>query len=203
MLDFRKISLSSQMARVESGEIELADFDFHYAKYHLGRAGFLALEEMKVQAAGDPELLALIENPLPLGAALRVRNAPGLWDNVTFRPEPFDIDERLRTAINRHVRFVEMQQTVLIRADADEDGEYEVVMIGLMDERIVAAAFFYRDGLQWQQGNVNWNFNTQPVYEEIVNGAITLKPRRYKQLDVGGTTFRLSTRPEPALRAIP
>ena len=37
LLDFRSISLASQFRRVDTGEIDLRDFDFHYARHHLAR----------------------------------------------------------------------------------------------------------------------------------------------------------------------
>ena len=49
LLDFRKISLGSQLNRVDSGEIELREFDFWYARNHLARPGYLALEQMKIR----------------------------------------------------------------------------------------------------------------------------------------------------------
>jgi hypothetical protein len=50
VLDFRKLSMASQLARVEAGEIELREFDFLYARSHLARPGYLALTELKAQA---------------------------------------------------------------------------------------------------------------------------------------------------------
>lgn len=68
VLDFRRISLTSQLARVEAGEIELADFDFWYTHTTLARPGYMALEDIKTELADtQPQLLARIENPQPPG----------------------------------------------------------------------------------------------------------------------------------------
>ena len=66
VLDLRKISLNSQVQRVESGKVVIDDFDFWYARQSLARPGFLFMEAKKAEIGdSDPELLAKIESPAP------------------------------------------------------------------------------------------------------------------------------------------
>ena len=51
LLDFRKISLASQLRMVESGEKEWHAFDFWYTKHHLARPGYLAMQQIKQEIA--------------------------------------------------------------------------------------------------------------------------------------------------------
>ena len=92
ILDFRKISLKSQLNHVEAGEIELKEFDFWYTKENLARPGYLAMEEMKKQVGdSDPELLELISNPVNTWQAQIMRNNEDMWAEMLYRPEPFDV----------------------------------------------------------------------------------------------------------------
>ena len=47
VLDFRKLSAASQVARLEAGDVDVQEFDFRYLKFELGRPGYLALERIK------------------------------------------------------------------------------------------------------------------------------------------------------------
>ena len=49
LLDFRKMSVDSQLARLEAGEVEVEDFDIHYFKHNLAKPGYLALQQLKTQ----------------------------------------------------------------------------------------------------------------------------------------------------------
>ena len=64
LLDFRKLSLASQMARLERGDVTLDTFDFFYIRQELARPGYLAIEQLKASLGDDDaELLAKIESP--------------------------------------------------------------------------------------------------------------------------------------------
>ena len=124
LLDFRKVSLASQFARVERGEIALRDFDFHYAREQLARPAWLRLEALAEEyEASDPELTALIR-PVPPGA-------PGerIWESVTLRPEPFDVPEGLRAIAESEWYAGDRSTVVLIRIDMDGDGEAEYALL--------------------------------------------------------------------------
>ncbi|MXY54997.1 MAG: DUF4153 domain-containing protein, partial [Gammaproteobacteria bacterium] len=54
VLDFRAISTRSQLARVESGEIAAAQFDFRYAMRQLARPGHLAAQQLVAELGFDP-----------------------------------------------------------------------------------------------------------------------------------------------------
>ncbi len=56
LLDFRAISARSQLDRVESGKIDLAQFDFRYVARELARPGYLAAEQLRGEHAVDPRV---------------------------------------------------------------------------------------------------------------------------------------------------
>jgi hypothetical protein len=63
LLDFRKISVSSQLQRLETGQVMLEDFDVRYFRNQLARPGYLALEDLKERyAESHPEIVLKINN---------------------------------------------------------------------------------------------------------------------------------------------
>ena len=145
LLDFRKVSLASQFARVERGEIALRDFDFRYAREQLARPAWLRLEALAEEhETSDPELTALIR-PLPPGA-------PGerIWESVTLRPEPFDVPEGLRAIAEREWYTGDRSTVVLIRIDMDGDGEAEYALLN------AEAGGDYAWGTLFRQAGEEW-----------------------------------------------
>ena len=125
LLDFRSLSLGSQLKRVEDGAIELMDLDFAYVEEHLARPGWLRRTAlMETHGETDPALAEFIRNPIPSWADNR------LWDRLTLRPEPFDIPAGLRTAIARS-HPINMDGT-LVRVDLDADGRPEYALLFAM-----------------------------------------------------------------------
>ncbi len=212
VLDFRKISLQSQLDRVDSGEIELAEFDFWYARNHLARPAYLAMEDMKAEIGeSDAELLAMIDNPVPAIAAVPI-DTTALWDNMVYRPERFDVPAELRRTIELTSRVFGDADPVLIRVDPDEDGTDEYLLITVSDERISVPQFFHRNEDGWQSTYLAHDYpRTGENYRNrILNGEITLTEPRYKHVDIGGIELRpvsstpgSSSRPEPVRVAPP
>lgn len=191
LLDFRKISLESQLARVESGELALADFDFWYAKRHLARPGYLAMEKMKTDIGdSDPELLAMINEPVRRNRTLPVE-AEAFWAGTTYRPAPFDVPAGLKPLIERHAVYIE-GDPVLIRVDLDEDGTDEYVLLVVAEYGFTVSQFFYQTDGGWQSGFLNYRFpgNVSDFRERILGGEIRLTEPRFRNLDIGGTELR-------------
>lgn len=189
VLDFRKISLWSQMNRVESGQIELNEFDFWYTRNHLARPGYLAMEEMKEQLGdSDPALLELIENPVNQWEAQRMRDNKDMWATMIYRPEPFEVPESLRSFIDRKYFAGGNGEAVMLRLDLDGDGQYEYLLFHLQDHGIGAAQFYYQAGDGWRDGVLNhpaWRYRGEKVHEMIKNGEIEIVDPRFKHLQIG------------------
>jgi len=118
ILDFRKISLNSQLNRVDSGQIELEEFDFWYAKQHLARPGYLAMEEMKREVGdSDPDLLELISNPVNRWGAQRMRAVDEMWAEMLYRPEAFDVPRQLKGFIDKQYFGTTEGDPVMVQVD--------------------------------------------------------------------------------------
>ena len=192
LLDFRKISLASQLGRVESGEIALADFDFWYAREHLVRPGYLAKEEIKAEIGdSDPELLALIDQPKRLSVASRI-DTEQFWANASYRPEPFDVPAGLKRLIERDAFTIGGVETVLIRVDLDEDGTNEYVLLQFAEYGFSTSQFHYLDDDGWKTGYLNYQIqqygNNPPG--TVLDGEIRLTEPKYKNLSIGDLEFR-------------
>ncbi|MDH5499842.1 MAG: DUF4153 domain-containing protein [Gammaproteobacteria bacterium] len=195
LLDFRKISLASQLQRVESGGIELADFDFWYARQSLARPGYLALEQMKHQVGdSDPELLEKIQNPLPEWQARHRKPAQKFWEQVNYRPELFEVPEDLRQKISRS-QFDQGTdtQTLLIRTDLDRDGEPEFAMLQFSDSYLFNAQLFVLNQGGWEDSpmSIGDRFRSETI-EQLTKGEITTPAPRFSHLRVGDILLQVN-----------
>ena len=194
VLDFRKISLASQLRMVDSGETELRAFDFWYTKQHLGRPGYLAMEKMKHDiGTSDPELLARIENPVRLAFGASLANNEKMWTNMQYRPEPFEVPAALKPIMQIHRNAIGRIDPVVIRADLDDDGQDEYLLLVLHDFGIGFTQFYYLTDAGWQSGqlqNMAFLRGRDGTKELIESGEITIVEPRFKDIDIGGIVLR-------------
>lgn len=195
LLDFRKISLASQQGRVDSGEIELADFDFWYAKHHLARPAYLAMEAMKAEIGdSDPRLLAAIEDPQRRTAGPKSIDADELWRRMVYRPARFDLPvEVQRLIIESNTQFRFEFEPVLIATDLNEDGasEYVLLIVDPDAERLWSARFYHRVEGRWQKSFLAYlTPDKDALTAQLREGEIALRDPEYKDLSVGGVILR-------------
>ena len=156
LLDFRQISLASQQQRVDSGEIELSDFDFWYAREFLGRPAWLWMQGLIEQYEGaDPALAALIANPRPPWRQAAGGDSSAIWERMVYRPAPFDVPDGVRAEIDTLVESIPVlsgragtraDPALLVEVDLNGDAVMEYVFVA---ETFLARAFQRRDG-EWQ-----------------------------------------------------
>ena len=188
LLDFRKISLHSQQARLAAGEIELEAFDFFHTHHSLARPGYLALQDFKANAAaGKPALLAMIENPRPRAAAQLLQKRQELWDTMVFRPEGFDVPQAVKAMIEETRFSASSRESVLVEVDLDVDGQAEYAVIYLMDAQIFHAEYFYKEDTAWQRRPFNplRRGRQRSDLDTIKEAPITLQPSRFQDLVIG------------------
>ena len=195
VLDFRSISLTSQLARVEAGEIELREFDFHFAKHHLARPGFLEMQALIEEFKDfDPELVQSIREP--------VRRMPGktrldeIWDRIIYRPESFEAPGGLREAIWRSGPGYpdSYDECVLVRVHLDADGEPEYVLLAKERDydRVHAWRYsFDSDAWHSQKLVLHPDFpEGTDLAETLRNGEIEPVIPRFRNLRIGELNFR-------------
>lgn len=196
ILDFRKISLASQLNRVESGEIELREFDFWYTKTNLARPGYLAMEKMKQEIGDtDPELLGLINNPVNKWGAQRLRSAEEMWASMHYRPEPFDVPESLKAFISSQHFGNTDGESVMLQIDLDDDDQSEYLLFVLQEYGIAYSQFYYLTDDGWKNGVLShqgWMRGSDSMHEMIKNGDIEIVEPRFKHLEIDGVLLQPS-----------
>ncbi len=194
LMDFRKISLNSQLARVDSGEIQVEGFDFFYAHQHLARPGYLALERMKVDIGdSNPQLLEMIENPRQIRSAVAMENVDKFWGRMVYRPAPFEVPFALKAMIEQF-RFTNLPgESVMIEVDLDGDGQSEYALVQMSDWGVLRAMYFYRTGEGWRQGNLNYSWQHLPgedVVKSLKEGQIRSESPQFNDLRIGNVLLR-------------
>ena len=197
LLDFRKISLASQLARIESGEIQLKDFDFWYTERHLARPGHLAMEQFKKEIGdSDPDLLALIESPVNSRWSKSRMSTATMWSRMRYRPEPFEVPEDLKTLINSEYQHATQTDTVLVKMDLDGNGvEDYLLLTTYSQQRLGNSHFYYRKGDRWQSGfvQVTAGGKSTDIIDAVMEGEIRLVEPTFKDVEIGDIRIRAYT----------
>jgi len=194
VLDFRKISLNSQMARVKSGEIEIREFDFFYAKNELGRPGYLEMEKLEEEIGDtDPDLLRMIEKPTWRAQNTSQEARDKAWEDMVYRPAPFEVPARLKPLILDNALLTNAQDTMLFRIDLDGDGEFEYLRMSTHRWGLGYAQFYYKTDKGWKAGGLQ---TTEPekdrdaLQDQLREGQIELVEPRFKHVKIGNITFQ-------------
>ena len=199
LLDFRAISLASQFGRVESGEIDLRDFDFRYARERLARPGWLRLEALHAQyETTDPELVSRIRE------GSRTPRDTDMWDIVILRPEPFEVPASLREVAEREWSWNDDSTMVLLRVDMDADGRPEYAWLAGDAGRSWGTLYRQR-GDDWIRytldGTHGWDLD---IPEALRRGKVSPVEPELPDLEVGEIVFRpvrVDARPATDARA--
>jgi hypothetical protein len=194
LLDFRKISLSSQLTRVDSGEIPLEGFDFFYAHQFLARPGYLALEQMKADVGdSNPRLLEMIENPQPIRTAEGRQNIDKFWERMVFRPAPFEVPLELKAKIQQNALATYPGEVVIIEIDLNDDGQNEYAVVRTQRGGVIHALYFYLTDDGWQQGRLDvsgQDFMKTDVTKALKEGEIRLQRPQFDDLIVGDVVLK-------------
>jgi len=200
LLDLRKIALNSQFARLDSGETTLEDFDIRYISRHLGRPGYLALQELKTEISADhPELVTEIDNLYrPRDASNEPPDLETFTSQLVIWPAdaqlPYDFIEALHTRFSDLFdSWQNLQRHVLIEADLNDDGTAEYVFVEYMDSWGSAKLWRKTDGKWVENSNMlvtgNWSSD---VRKRVETGQITIVRPEWKQIRIGDLTLRVS-----------
>ena len=187
ILDFRSISLASQLARVEAGEVELMELDFAYVDENLARPGWLERTGLIAEnEESNPALAEYIRNPVPSWSDKRD------WERIALRPEPFEIPPGLRAAMGRsHPHHI---NATLVRMDLNDDGQPEYVLLfGAEDHRQIWGELYYREGTaEWRSTPVSSGHLSEGVdpVELLRNGDIRTVPAAFADLKIGEVVLR-------------
>jgi hypothetical protein len=189
VLDLRKMSLSSQLGRLEDGTTLPARFDVNYVRENLASPGYEALAQLK-ETATDRTLLANLE------LDHRYPDTPATADARRAKIERLT-DEQVPDALEEMLgspNFVIGQRTILTSADLDRNGSPEFVLLNFFGGHgIMARYFIERDG-EWRSGSLNMEYNPRidPINNEqlIGDADTTVVAPELNDVIVGKLRFR-------------
>ena len=190
-LDFRAISLASQFGRVEAGEIALEDFDFRYARRHLGRPAWQRFQAQQDEyETRDPALAARIADAWNPDAA--PDRDPR--DMVVYRPGAFELPAGLRETIEGQWHYNDDSTLALVRIDLDGDGRPEYAWLGAdagSEPGYVWGTLYRRDGGAWTRYRLEeakrWGSNGA---EALRRGVVEAADPELPDLRVGDFVLR-------------
>lgn len=201
VLDFRAISTRSQIARVDSGEIQPIDFDFRYAREMLARPGYFAAQRLIDRLGFDP-----LTGAVGLDAAVRDE----FWAEVSYREGPFPVPDGVRTAIDGGMdRIAGMEHPTLVRMELDGDAartEYVLLGVRLFDmapfQDAPASGHYGPEAHAVIDAGQGWEFhsmntsggprlfgNGESAIRELREARIERVARRYDDFRIGDALF--------------
>ena len=199
LLDFRSISLASQWARVESGELALRDFDFYYAKENLARPGWLKMQALiEEHEITDPALARTIRTAKPAPLVPQVDwpvahcRAQSLDVPAGVQEEAGDLWEDWPLPPGWPTPMDSAQARLWISTDLDSDGEPDYVLIYVLivaSRHNVLGIHVYADGKGGWRSTVLEPLNSLPqgtdLFAMLCEGEISSVERTVRDLKVG------------------
>lgn len=135
LLDFRKLSVNSQLARLNAGHVDIENFDFHYLRNHLARPGYLALLDLKEKyVQSHPEVAQRIEELMKnRWSYSKVWSQESFESGVDVFPQGQVLPAGLLQQVYQHhksewyAKNSDSQLLIAVDLNADERDEYVIV----------------------------------------------------------------------------
>ena len=205
LADPARLSVASQMARLDSGKVGADRFDFEYLRFQGARYGQAALEELKSRNSGPDAAVIRARAQAMLLRENRLDESGALSDvgiNLTVRPDGARLPEsflsqdwsqvtpgwRLPACLKRAG-----QQCDAYLLDFDGDGKDEVLLIS-NDPRAVSVLLAEKDGGGWYaRGQVPANIlRCKALRDKLQAGQFALVPPQVRELEVDGLRVPMS-----------
>lgn len=199
LLDFRKITVNSQLALLERGELSLNDFDVSYFRRELARPGYDSLQMLnKKYAETNPEFASRVQRAYSDGhgnedketkeqfiASLNVINNVHIPDDLIDKLFEFVSKSYMRDFNTRYV----------IALDLDNDQRLEYLFVQNTDYWPQMALFAHEVD-RWVQHEVE-SSNHYPTqfarefYEGLKAGKVQVKQPRWAEIEVDSVVLRV------------
>tara|TARA_B100000446_G_scaffold57436_1_gene53507 strand:+ start:13090 stop:14817 length:1728 start_codon:yes stop_codon:yes gene_type:complete len=204
VLDFRKITVNSQLSRLDNAETSLNDFDYRYFRRQLAGPGYLALQELKREVRDDhPEIALRIES-----FYVDIHDLDSAIDRADFVASIVGVDSNTPQALvdtlyedlsNNHWRMQENQTYRLVAVDLNTDGFTEYVLVEVRSSHINFTLYHQVSG-NWENRSLNpvgqQKFNSRQQRDALLKA---LERTNYEAIDspwknlkVGGQTFQVN-----------
>jgi hypothetical protein len=211
LADPARLSVASQLARLQSGKVAADKFDFAYLHFEGARYGMVALERLKDRAEGtDADVIRrraaqAFAQKDPWERPVVEVTPEERAGNVTVYPGTRTLPEtflRQNWAENPAQRWLVpnclIEPTAKCEAyllDLDGDGADEIVLLDLSRPAMARVFKQAADGAWRDIGGLSNPISCDKVRAAMRNGELTLVPSGWQEIEAGG--FRLHLEPAP------
>ncbi|TMO79076.1 DUF4153 domain-containing protein [Pseudoalteromonas aurantia] len=206
LLDFRKLSVSSQLAHIDSGHIDINDVDLDYLAFDLGRPGNEALKQLQQEYGNThPALNTRIDAVLK-----RVTNSYGnpnieqldvttlLQSNAYLSIEqlPLPLLSRIQNyAKHTNTHLFNSKKLDIVAVDIHGDTQKEYILIAHFEYYFEYVLFYQLDG-NWLEKSMDITHSRNPFIEKHVIDALieqqyTTQAPNFKDIIVNGETMQV------------
>lgn len=209
--DPARISVNSQMARLESGKTVAGQFDFHYLRFEGGRYGKAALERLKQWSAGPDAVTVRREATLaltltdsqrwtgnkPSAVPISVEENVTAWPVGAKLPASFVLQKWEEVAQDRKPNCLSSKKGRCdgFMIDMTGDGVNEVLLIDI-DSGDNALMSQNADGSWGSMGSINYEYSRcKPLLEKLKSGDFSVVAPSVRELAVGGQRVAVLLRP--------
>ena len=205
LIDFRKITVQSQLARLEDGKTLLADFDLHYFRHDLAKPGYDALQQLKDKySQTDPALALRIDALYSMDkhSADKSRDEQLQQLLVALKlPDDVILPLALKHALSewqkdQHWQLSYISQYHLRPIDLNMDGVQDYVLLTYVNDS-VDVTLFSLEGEKWRRSVVNPLFSgvksTSQVEPQLETLELTAVPPQWPLLQIDGRKFQVQT----------
>ncbi len=188
ILDFRKVTVASQLERLDDGTVSLKDFDYAYLRRHLAKPGYEALQAIKIDIKdSNPEIALRINSLYRDNNISDPKEGKEVFLNA-LNGLTSDVPESLTDEMNKYIsdntwRMRDNLSYHLLRADLNSDNQIEYI---LLQERSnnVTLTMFYLDSGTWRSRDLD-SLNSErgqrgKIKEDIMEA---LKTNNYKEAE--------------------
>lgn len=205
-LDFRKITVASQMQRLETGLVSLADFDYSYLRRSLAKPGYDALQTLKTKIEeSNPEIALKISSLYnDKNDTSNTEAKKAFLDALNGRtPDtPTSLTDEMYNVITKNSwRTQNNLSYQLLQINLNEDVSAEYILVEERTTDIVITVF-YKESEEWSHRNLN-NIQTESLNKKAreaqkkelmqalkTKDYIAVKPA-WKNLKIGDQEFHI------------
>lgn len=201
LLDFRKVTVASQLARLQSGASDPLEIDYYYIYANLARPGFEALQDVSNNlATSHPELAGEISDMLAGNRVDQTISLEVIANNLIVWPDDSVIPPELLSGlrnfgVDRVIRPPAKRRYYLFRTDLDTDGVDEYIFLQTWENDSYGNARLLRltNGL-WRSTDMSehGDWSQLDIIRSIEKGEIELEQPRWQDFLIGNLRFRVS-----------
>ena len=207
LIDFRKITVQSQLARLEDGTTLLADVDLHYFRHGLAKPGYDALQQLKAHYGEKNPALALRIDDLYRNdrhnEAIEQNSKDQLQQLLVALklPDHVILPPALKQALSawqkdHHWQLSYISQYHLRPIDLNADGVQDYVLLTYSHDSI-DATLFSLEGDKWQRSALSQllsDAKSAPLAEpQLETLELKAVPPQWPLLQIGERKFQVQT----------